>query len=54
MTLQNMTRKELRNYLKNHPEDHSAWEILFKKVNEAPKTMVSTPNEIDQFLKERT
>lgn len=54
MKLQKMTRKELRNYLKNHPEDHQAWEMLFKKVDEAPKTIVSNPNEIDQILKEKT
>lgn len=53
MKLQDMTRKELRSYLKHHPHDQKAWEILLQKVDQAPKTVVST-EEIDQVLQERT
>lgn len=52
--LEQMTRKEVRDYLRRNPTDDEAWEIFFQKLEASPKQRISSLEEFNQLLKEKT
>jgi len=52
--LEQMTRKEVRDYLRRNPTDDEAWEIFFQKLEASPKHRISSLEEFNQLLKEKT
>ena len=52
--LEQMTREQVRDYLRHNPTDDQAWEIFFQKLDESPKQKISSIQEFNQLLKEKT
>lgn len=52
--LEQMTRKEVRDYLRRNPADDEAWEIFFQKLDESPKQKISSLEEFNQLLKQKS
>lgn len=52
--LEQMSRKEVRDYLRRNPADDRAWEIFFQKLDESPKQKISSLEEFNQLLKQKT
>ncbi|AFZ49256.1 DUF6887 family protein [Dactylococcopsis salina] len=52
--LERMTREQVRDYLRHNPADDQAWEIFFQKLDESPKQKISSIQEFNQLLKEKT
>lgn len=52
--LEQMSRKEVRDYLRRNPSDDRAWEIFFQKLDESPKQKISSLEEFNQLLKQKT
>ena len=52
--LEQMSRKEVRDYLRRNPNDDNAWEIFFQKLDHSPKQKISSLDEFKQLLKQKT
>ena len=46
-----MSRKDLRDYLRRNPTDDLAWEIFFQKIDESPKTKINSEEELIKLAK---
>jgi hypothetical protein len=51
--LEQMTRKEVRDYLRRNPADDQAWEIFFQKLEESPKQRISL-EELDRLIEQKS
>lgn len=49
--LKQMSRKEVRDYLRKHPSDDEAWEVFFEKIEDAPKREITSDDELIKIAK---
>lgn len=49
--LKQMSRKEVRDYLRKHPSDDDAWDIFFEKIEDAPKREITSDEELIKIAK---
>lgn len=52
--LEQMSRKEIRDYLRRNPTDEQAWEIFFQKLEESPKQKLTSLEEVDDLIAQKS
>lgn len=45
-----MTRKEVRDYIRQNPADNEAWEIFFQKIENSPKQEIKSDRELIKII----
>jgi len=49
--LKQMSRTEVRDYLRKHPSDDEAWDVFFEKIEDAPKREITSDEELIKIAK---
>ncbi|NBD33456.1 MAG: hypothetical protein GVY17_10945 [Cyanobacteria bacterium] len=52
--LEQMTRKQVRDYLRRNPADEQAWEIFFQKLEASPKRRISSLEELERVIQQKS
>jgi hypothetical protein len=52
--LRQMSRKEIRDYLRKNPSDNEAWDIFFEKVEVAPKRKINSDEDLIKIITEKS
>lgn len=52
--LEQMTRQQIRDYLRRNPADEQAWEIFFQKLETSPKRRISSLEELERVIQQKS
>jgi len=52
--LEQMTRQQVRDYLRRNPADEQAWEIFFQKLEASPKRRISSLEELERVIQQKS
>jgi len=49
-----MSRKDIRDYLRQYPSDQDAWDIFFQKLEQSPKQEIASDEELIRIITEKS
>ncbi len=49
-----MSRKDIRDYLRQYPSDQDAWDIFFQKLEQSPKQEITSDEELIRIITEKS